>query len=163
MMAQPSISPMIHKPALPPIRTGPAGGVDLQTFEMHMTTYEVPTKRWPAELRTLNTAMAMSADAAANYEQLKTLLLAHMGISIADRMASWLEQRTDSNATMIQADLSMQEAARVCTCQCKTVEDVSQMVSLELLYKTMNPRVATFVRFQKPTTPLRWQGHQTTT
>ena len=40
-----------------------------------MTTYEVPRKRWPAELRTLlrddllNTAIAMSADAAANYEQ----------------------------------------------------------------------------------------------
>ena len=46
----------------------------------------------------------------------------------------------------------MQEAASVCTRQCKTVEDVSQMVSLELLYKTMNPRVVTYVRAQKPTT-----------
>ena len=65
MMAQPSISLVIHKPALPPIRTGPAGEVDLQRLEMHMTTYEVPRKRWPAELRTLlrddllNTAMVM--------------------------------------------------------------------------------------------------------
>ena len=120
MMAQPSVSPVLHKPALPPIRTGPAGEVDLQRFDTHMTTYEEPRKRWPAELRTLlrddllNTAMAMSADAAANYEQLKTLLLAHMGISTANRMASWLEQRTDSNATMMQAALRMQEAARVC-------------------------------------------------
>ena len=46
----------------------------------------------------------------------------------------------------------MQEGARVCTHQCKTVEDVSQMVSLELLYKTMNPRVATYMCAQKPTT-----------
>ena len=46
----------------------------------------------------------------------------------------------------------MQEAVRVCTRQCKTVEDVSQMVSLELLYKTMNPRVATYVGAQKATT-----------
>ena len=92
----------------------------------------------------------MSADAAANYEQLKTLLLAHIGISTADRMASWLDQRMDSNDTLMQAALRMQEAARVCTRQCKTVEDV--MVSLELLYKTRNPRVATYIRAQKSTT-----------
>ena len=96
MMAQPSVSPVIHKPALPPIRTGPAGEVNLQRFEMHMTTYKVPRKRWPAELSTLlrddllNMAMVMSVDAAANYEQLKTLLLSHMGISTVGRMASWL-------------------------------------------------------------------------
>ena len=158
MMAQPILSPVIHKPALPPICTGPAGEVDLQRFETHMTTYELPRKRWPAELHTLlrddllNTAMAMSADAAANYEQLKTLLLAHMGISTADGMASWLEQRTDSNDTMMQAALRMQEVSRVCTRQCKTVDDVTQMVSLELLYKTMKPRLATYIRSQNPTT-----------
>ena len=44
IMAQPSVSPVIHKPALPPIRTGPAGEVDLQRFETHMATYEVPRK-----------------------------------------------------------------------------------------------------------------------
>ena len=36
IMAQQSVSPVIHKPALPPIRTGPAGEVDLQMFEMHI-------------------------------------------------------------------------------------------------------------------------------
>ena len=76
-------------------------------------------------------------------------MLAYMGISTTERMASWLEQRMESNATMLQAALRMQEAARVCTCQCKTVEDVLQMVSLELLYKTMNLRVATYMRAQK--------------
>ena len=94
IMAQPSVCPIIHKPALPLIHTGPAGKVDLQRFEMHMTTNEVPRKRWPAEFRILlrddllNMAMAMSANAAANYVQPKTLLLTHIGISIADRMAS---------------------------------------------------------------------------
>ena len=42
MMVQPSVSPVIYKPALPPIRTDPVGEVDLQRFETHMTTYEVP-------------------------------------------------------------------------------------------------------------------------
>ena len=130
-MAQPSVSPIIHKPALPPIHTGPKGEVDLQRFEMHMTTNEVTRKKWLAELRTLlrdhllNMAMAMSANAAANYVQLKTLLLIHIGISIADRMASKLEQRMDSNDTLMQAALRMQEVARVCTSQCKNVEDVT--------------------------------------
>ena len=104
----------------------------------------------------------MSADATANYEQLKAFLLAHMGISTVDRMASWLEQRTDSNDTMIQATLRMQESARVCTRKCKTVEDVTQVVCLELLYKTMNPRVAMYVRAQKPTTFTEMEGHQAT-
>ena len=95
----------------------------------------------------------MSAGAATNYEQLKTLLLAHMGISTVDKMASWLEQKKDCKDTMMQEAFHMQEAAtRVRTHQCKTVEDVTQLVSLELLYKTMNSRVATYIRAQKPTT-----------
>ena len=141
---------------LPPIRSGPQGEVDIQRFEAHMTTYAIPAIRWATELKALlrgdlvSVAMSLPPDKAADYAALKRLLLTHMGVSQSTRFSNWLDPKIDPSDTMTQMAHRLLETARACVKNCSTVMETAELVTMEILYKNMNPQVANHVRSQKP-------------
>ena len=147
-------APKMHQ--LPPIRSGPHGEVDIQRFEAHMTTYAIPTDRWATELKALlrddlvSVAMSLPPDKAADYAALKRLLLTHMGVSQSTRFSSWLDPKIDPSDTMTQMAHRLLETARACVKNCSTVMETAELVTMEVLYKNMNPRVTNHVRSHKP-------------
>ena len=46
----------------------------------------------------------------------------------------------------------MAEAARICTKDCTSIKDVIDLITREIVYKQLNPRITTHVRAQKPST-----------
>ena len=121
-----------------------------------MKTYGVNKRTWSSELRALfrgyltNLAMSMPPDELVDYDALKRQMYAHMGVSKSTQFNNWFNPKINPTETITEIDYRMAEAARICTKDCTAIKDVIDLITREIVYKQLNPRITTHVRAQKP-------------
>ena len=144
-------------PTLPPIFNGPQGQQDIARFEAHIKTYGMNKSTWATELRALlrgdltNLAMAIHPEELGNYDAQKQQLYAHVGVSKSTQFNNCFTPKINLAETITQMGYRTAEAARTCTRDCTSVKEVFDLVTREIVYKQLNPRITTHVRVQKPT------------
>ena len=121
-----------------------------------MKTYGVNKSTWSTELRALlrgdltNLAMSMPTEELGNYDALKRQLYAHMGVSKSTQFNNWFNPKINPTETITQMGYRTAEAARTCTKDCTSIKEVIDLITREIVYKQLNPRITTHVRAQKP-------------
>ena len=121
-----------------------------------MKTYGINRSLWATELRVLlrgeltNLAMSLSPDQLNDYDILKDRLLAHLGESRSSQFHDWLHPKINSVDTVSQVAYRIAEASRASTKDCKTKEEILELVNCELVFRQLHPRVTTHRRAQKP-------------
>ena len=85
----------LQSPQLKPIRPGDGVDAYLTNFEQHLKTYAVPEENWVSYLRlllesqALDALLAVSADPAPDYRQVKKILLQRFGLTQAVYKRRW--------------------------------------------------------------------------
>ena len=132
-------------PPLPPICGDKYLQEELTRFEQHMTTYEIPKARWPAELRPIlkNDAflafIAIPPSDSANYDAIKTALLVRAGVSPTARIQTLLamEQKNDQTAAQVYGKIldTLRDFATDMTLDKCFLENLA----LEIVYRQVQP------------------------
>ena len=74
-----------------------------------------------------------------------------MGVSKSTQFNNWFTPKINPAETITQTCYRTAEAARTCTRDSTSVKEVIDLVTWEIVYKQLNPRITTHVMDQKPT------------
>ncbi len=146
-------------PKLPPLYAGPNAEAEIKRFEQQMAAFAVPRDRWAAELQALlrddltNVSSSIPDDKIADFDFLKSTLLARLGITQATRFASWFDPKPKQSETMAQLFYRCLDNIRASIKHCTTVDEVAILLNTELMYTQMAPKIATSIRGMQLLTP----------
>ena len=148
----------LQPPQLKPIRPGDDVDAYLTNFEQHLKTYAVPEEKWVSYLRpllegqALDALLAVPADPAPDYRQVKKILLQRFGLTQAVYKRRWWSIAFKPGETGLQLANRLVDLSAKHVEDCKTVEECRQSFNIENMLGILPPPIATWIRDKDPKT-----------